>query len=94
MGQILEYLKRIDEKKIHNIKLDKKDKKILSILSKNSRLPLTRVRKEVMLSRDGIDYRIKRLVDKNVILKFSPLINYRSLGYYDFHVFIIIALSS
>jgi len=48
-------------------KLDVKDKKILSILSANSRIPLTQLAKKVGLSRDAVNYRIKNY-EKNGII--------------------------
>lgn len=78
------------EKENKPIKIDIKDKKILSILLKDSRTPLTQIAKKVQLSRDAISYRIKRLEKEGVILKFFPNIYYEKLGYYIFHVFFLV----
>jgi Lrp/AsnC family leucine-responsive transcriptional regulator len=72
------------------IKLDKKDKKILSLLSANSRMPSTRIAKEVRLSRDAVSYRIRRMESKGLILKFFPLLDFEKLGYKEFHVFLLL----
>ena len=45
-----------EKKEIERIKLDLKDKKILSIISANSRIPLTQLSKKVGLSRDKGNY--------------------------------------
>ncbi len=72
-----------------DIKLDMKDKRILMLLGENSRMPLTQIAKKVKLSRDAINYRIKRMEEKGVIIKFFPSLNYGKLGYYLFHVFVL-----
>ncbi|MBU1202181.1 MAG: AsnC family transcriptional regulator [Nanoarchaeota archaeon] len=74
----------------NTVKIDLKDKKILSYLEKNSRIPLTQIAKKVKLSRDGVSYRINRLVKEGIILKFFPNINYEKLGLYMFHVFFLV----
>ena len=71
------------------IKLDLKDKKILSMLSENSRVPLNLIAKKARLSRDAVDYRIKRLSKEGVIISFFPIINLEKLGYNTFHIFFL-----
>ena len=83
-GRIAETLR------LAEIKLDLKDKKILSMLSENSRKPLNSIAKKVRLSRDAIDYRIKRLVKDGVIMQFFPIINLEKFGYETFHIFFLI----
>ncbi|MBT4351764.1 Lrp/AsnC family transcriptional regulator [archaeon] len=81
-------LGRIDENLVEKRKkLDIKDKKILCYLSEDCRIPLTHLKKEIQLSRDGINYRIKNMLKQKLIIQFIPRINFRSLNYYDFHVF-------
>lgn len=60
--------------------MDAKDKKILSELSNNSRIPLTQLAKKVGLSREVIDYRLKKLGER-VIKKYSSQINIDVLGF-------------
>lgn len=60
--------------------MDAKDKKILSELSNNSRIPLTQLSKKVALSREVINYRLKKL-EKKVIKKYSSQINLEVLGF-------------
>lgn len=83
-GRIAETLRLAD------IKLDLKDKKILSMLSENSRAPLNSIAKKVRLSRDAVDYRIKRLAREGVIMQFFPIINLEKFGYETFHIFFLI----
>ena len=72
------------------IKLDVKDKKILAILSTNSRMPLTQIARKTGLSRDAVDYRINRLIKEEIIIRFFPNINYEVLGLYIFHIFFLV----
>jgi DNA-binding Lrp family transcriptional regulator len=72
------------------VKIDEKDKKILTLLTENSRIALTKLTKTVKLSRDAVDYRIKRLIDKGVIVRFFPLIDFKKLGYTLYHVLLLV----
>lgn len=82
---------RIDfEEFERNIKIDVKDRKILTLLSENARTPLTQVAREVALSRDAIDYRLKRLTSSGIIQRFFAEIDFSKLGYYAFHVFLTV----
>ncbi|MFH1505763.1 MAG: Lrp/AsnC family transcriptional regulator [archaeon] len=76
-----------DQKKI---KLDLKDRKILSLLSENSRMPLTQMAHKVQLSRDAVNYRIKRMVTKGVIQRFFPIVDLKRFGYYTYHIFLVL----
>lgn len=62
-------------------KLDSTDLKILSILSKNARMPFKDVAAECGISRAAIHQRVQRLVDDNVILGSCFNINQKALGY-------------
>jgi len=70
--------------------LDLKDRKILARLVLESRTPFSTLRKDCMLSRDGVKYRIDRLRKRGLIQAFIPQINFRALGYHDFHLFLVI----
>jgi DNA-binding Lrp family transcriptional regulator len=63
------------------IVLDEKDKKILRILMKNARTPLTIISKDVRLSHDAVNYRIKRMKEAGIIEVFTSVINPAKLGY-------------
>jgi len=71
-------MKDITNKK--ELRLDLKDKKILFNLDFNSRQPISDLAKTVGLSKQGVDYRIQKLMKNKVILGFYPLINIHLLG--------------
>ncbi|MBU0757028.1 MAG: Lrp/AsnC family transcriptional regulator [Nanoarchaeota archaeon] len=67
-------------------KLDLKDRKILSQLDLNARLPISTIAKNIGLSRQVTEYRIKRLEDKKIITGYIPIYNYPTLGYRNLRV--------
>jgi len=58
-----------------DINLDIKDKKILSILGKNCRIPSTTIGKAVHSSKGSVNYRILELIKKQVYRKNITIIN-------------------
>lgn len=62
-------------------KIDNLDKKILSILSKNARIPFKDVAIECNVSRAAVHQRVQRLIDNNVITGSGFDVNPKSLGY-------------
>ena len=62
-------------------KIDNLDKKILSILSQNARIPFKDVAADCGVSRAAIHQRVQRLVDNNVITGIGFDVNPKSLGY-------------
>ena len=72
------------------IKLDIKDKKIIALLAEDARMPLALIAKQIALSRDAVDYRIKRLVDSGLIIGFVPVLMLKKFGYYWFHVYLLL----
>ena len=62
-------------------KIDKLDKKILSILSKNARVPFKDVASECGVSRAAIHQRVQRLIEDGVITGSGFDVNPKSLGY-------------
>lgn len=68
--------------------MDKVDRKILKELLENSRLPLSQVGKKVRLSRENVYYRIQNLIKQSIIRDFVVSIDYESLGFQQFVVFI------
>lgn len=62
-------------------KIDALDKKILSILSKNARMPFKDVAAECGVSRAAIHQRVQRLIEIGVILGSAFNINPKALGY-------------
>src|SRR3989338_851498 len=72
------------------VKIDVKDRKIIAELAEDCRTPLSTIAKNALLSRDAVDYRIKRLTKDGVIKGFYPVIDYKKLGYYIYHVFLLV----
>ena len=64
------------------VKLDLKDKKILFELDFHARDSNASIAKKVRLSKQGVDYRIRRLIKKGIIDGFIPIINGNQLGYF------------
>lgn len=58
------------------------DKKILSILSRNARIPFKDVAAECNVSRAAIHQRVQRLIDAGVITGSGFNVNPKSLGYH------------
>jgi Lrp/AsnC family transcriptional regulator, leucine-responsive regulatory protein len=80
--------KLVESKEQRMIKLDLKDRKILFELDFNSRQSNASLAKKVKLSKQGIDYRIKRLLHEGIIESFYPLIDLTKLGYFYGRIFI------
>ncbi len=62
-------------------KIDNLDKKILSILSKNARIPFKDVAAECGVSRAAIHQRVQHLIEGGVIMGSGFDVNPKSLGY-------------
>lgn len=75
---------------LEKIKIDAKDKKILALLQENSKLPASHIAKKVLLSRDAVIYRINKLQKNGVIQSFFPVIDFKSLGYNFYKVFLLL----
>ena len=71
------------------MKLDIKDKKILSELCANARQASTKIAKKVRLSREVVEYRIKRLQKIGLIKKFITSLNIDILGFKAYNVFLL-----
>ncbi len=63
------------------IKHDETDLKILSLISKNARTPLTEMAQKSNLTPMAAKYRIKNLEKKGIIQGYRALINFSKLGY-------------
>ena len=71
-------------------KLDTKDKKILTLLSENARMPISELAKKVQLGRDTVAYRIKRMQKIDVIRGFYARISLKKLGHNQYYVFFLV----
>ena len=63
-------------------KIDKLDRKILSILSHNARIPFKDVAAECGVSRAAVHQRVQRLIEEGVILGSGFEVNPKSLDYH------------
>jgi len=72
----------------NKVKIDSKDKKILSLLSLNARIPLTQISKKVSLSRDAVNYRITNLEKSGTIQGYRVVVDMSKLGYQNYHMFV------
>jgi Lrp/AsnC family leucine-responsive transcriptional regulator len=71
-----------------NMELDKKDKKILYELDKDSRQPLSKIAKKVNLSREAVLYRLKKYQTEGIIRDFLTVIDLAKLGFYHNKVYL------
>lgn len=62
-------------------KIDKLDRQILSIISRNARIPFKDVAEDCGVSRAAIHQRVQRMMDTKVITGSGYYINPKSLGY-------------
>ncbi len=62
------------------VNLDAKDRKILSELDMGARQPLSAIAKKVGLSREVVNYRIKQLEEKKVVLGYYTVLDTAKLG--------------
>ena len=73
------------------VKLDVKDRKILSLLVRNARAPASSIAKKAQLSRDAVSYRIERMQRQGAIVGFAPIVDFKKLGFYTFHLFLLVS---
>jgi Lrp/AsnC family transcriptional regulator, leucine-responsive regulatory protein len=77
------------------INLDLKDKKIISELEMNARIPHSELAKKVRLSKQVVKYRIERLEKENIIQGYNALVDIARLGQTIYVVYLkIIKISS
>jgi len=67
-------------------KIDPIDYKILSVLLKNARMKTIDIAREAKTTEIVVRYRIKKLIDRGVILGFRSFLNMNKLGYTYFKV--------
>ena len=70
------------------IKLDLKNKKILTVLDEDARTPLSKISSRVGISKQLVDYRIRNLVKDGIISGFTIQCDLARLGYSTFGVYI------
>jgi len=70
------------------IKLDLKDRKILTLLDENARYTNAQIAKRVGLSKPAVEYRISRLKKNEAIFAFYTVINFTKLGYNQYKLYL------
>lgn len=65
---------------VRKSEIDEYDEKILNILLENSRMSFTEIGKILNLSEGSIRKRIKKLINLNIIKKFTVIIDYKKIG--------------
>jgi len=78
----------VKKNKTEGIKLDGKDWKILNQLDLNSRQSDSEIGKKTRISKQVVNYRIKKLEEDGVILGFFPHINVPKLGYLTHKIYL------
>ena len=69
------------------IKLDLKDKKILTLLDEDARLSNSQIAKKVGLSKPAVEYRLRRVEKNKVIFKFYTVIDFTKLRYSQYKIY-------
>ena len=69
------------------IKLDLKDKKILTLLDENARYSNSQIARKVKLSKPSVEYRIQRLLKNKAIFNFYTIIDFTKLGYSQYKIY-------
>jgi predicted transcriptional regulator len=71
----MEYSKKLQKQ------LDKLDRQILFELDCNSRISFSDLAKKVRNGRDTVEYRVSRLIERQIIRSFTVAINHYRLGF-------------
>jgi DNA-binding Lrp family transcriptional regulator len=71
-----------------NFSLDESEKKILTVMSENARLPIHKIAQKTGLTPEVVRYRLAKLRKEGVLLRTTPVINYATLGYAEYIVLI------
>lgn len=60
--------------------IDDVDRKIMQLLQRNARMPVSQISKEVSMSQPSVKERILKLEDRNIITGYSAVFNLRNLS--------------
>lgn len=63
------------------MKIDSVNKEIIKALQENSRRSFLSISKRLGIAETTVRYRVRRLIEKGVIVRFATLVNPRKLGY-------------
>lgn len=67
--------------------MDKMDIRLLDELDKNSRQPISQIAKKLKVNQNTLQFRLKRLIDEQIILGFYPSVDASKLGFIAFRVY-------
>lgn len=70
----------VDKVEVEEMKLDEVDERIIELLKKNARIPVSHISREIGLSNPSIKDRLDKLEAGRVILGYRPLLDYSKLG--------------
>jgi len=68
--------------------IDEKDRKILTELDKNARQTDSDIAKKVGLSKQVVNYRIQKLLERGIVRNFYSVLNAGKLGFNSYYVFL------
>ena len=71
-----------------NYKSDTKDTKILAELDRNARQSNNQIGKKVGLSKEVVKYRVDKMIENKIIIRFHTVINYFKLGIVKFKLYL------
>ncbi|MEK6761027.1 MAG: Lrp/AsnC family transcriptional regulator [Nanoarchaeota archaeon] len=71
------------------MELKPQDARLLGYLYHHAREPNTKIAKAIGLTREQVDYKIKKFVDGGIIKQFTTLFNYSALGYGKYYVLLL-----
>ncbi len=60
--------------------VSKNDRRIIELLQRDARMPISRIAKEVGLSENGVKYRLEKLEKDGVISQYALLVNPAKIG--------------
>ena len=66
-----------------SLQIDSVDKRIIQLLSRDSRIPILEIARDLKVSGAAIHQRINKLKKKGVIFGTNIQLNYKALGYYS-----------
>jgi DNA-binding Lrp family transcriptional regulator len=87
LGSVKEAKKKKRDTK-PEINFDEKDKKIAKILHKNCRESLTSIAQKTKIPVDTVKYRIKKMVENQIIRRYRLILDTSKLGYNRYEIFI------
>ncbi len=69
------------------VKLDKKDKRILTMLDENARYSNSQIARKVGLSKPAVEYRLKRFEKNKIIFQYYTVIDITKLGFSQYKIY-------